>query len=181
MFRYRSRLRSVIVAMILLIMSTSLYALVGAPMTYACSGNCQSLTNTPTAVVTLNGTDQMVSYPLEFSLNNIGTIGWHVSITSTQFATGSNPAHMLSVSASSVIGVTAVCQTGQTCTADPQNAMRYPVGVPVTPNAVAFYDTQTNSGIGSFDVIATINTVVPANAYSGMYTSTITIALSDGP
>jgi hypothetical protein len=170
----------VLVAMTILVMGLSLYFSTVAPV-YACSGNCESITNTPTVVVTLNGSDQTLSYPLAFSLNNIATGGWHVSISSTQFATGSTPVHLLPASASSVTGVASVCQPGQSCTTAPQNVMRYPIGVPLTPNSLPFYDAQPNSGIGTFDVTATVALTVPANAFKGSYTSTITLALSDGP
>jgi hypothetical protein len=176
-----SKLVSVMVATIILVMSVSLYSSPFAPFARACSGNCESIINTPTVVVTLNGEKQTINYSLAFSLNNTATGGWHMGISSTQFVTEGTPVHMLPVSASSVTGVTSTCQASQSCTAAPQNVITYPVGVPVTPNSAAFYNAQPGSGIGAFDVTATLALTVPANAYHGIYTNTITLALSVGP
>ena len=88
---------------------------------------------------------------------------------------------MLPSSVSSVTGVTSACQASQSCTVAPQNVITYPVGVPVTPNSAAFYDARPGSGIGAFDVTAMLALAVPANAYNGIYTSTITLVLSVRP
>jgi hypothetical protein len=177
----RSKLVSVMVATIILALSVSLYSSPIAPVARACSGNCESITNTPTVVVTLNGAEQTINYSLAFSLKNTATGGWHMDMSSTQFATASTPMHMLPASVSSVTGVTSVCQASQSCTAAPQNVITYPIGVPVTPNSATFYDAQPDSGIGAFDVTAALSLTVPANTYKGIYTSTITLALSVGP
>jgi len=167
-------------------MNFGLWSSLGAPVAYAipCGVNCENITNTPTVAVTLNGVDQTVSYALAFSLNNLSALGWNVTVTSTQFATGATPVRTLPTTASSVTGVTAVCTTGQICTALPQNAVIYPVAVPAgnsAPTPVKLYSDQSNTGIGTFDLSATITVTVPANAYAGTYTSTITLAYVIGP
>lgn len=184
--RYRHKLVSLGVAMAMLALSTGLWSSPGASVVYAipCGTNCENITNTPTASLTLNGTDRTVSYTLTFSLNNTGAVGWNVTITSTQFTTGTAPTRTLSTTASSVTGVTAVCTAGQTCTAMPQNTVTYPVAVPAgnpAPTAIKFYSDQSNAGIGTFDISTVINITVPANAYAGSYTSIITLAYVSGP
>ena len=159
---------------------------------WSCSGSSVSLANRdslsftsqPTGAVTLNGSDQIVSYTFTFTLNNATTQGWHVVITSTQLTTGSAPYYTLPTTASSVTDVTAVCQSGS-CNA-PQNQITYPVVVPAgnpAPSPVTFYNSAgNNTGTGTFIVTATIQVVVPGNAYAGTYSSTITVTMAtDGP
>ncbi len=182
---HKYKLMSLIVAIAVLAMSTELLTQ-GAPVAYAipCGTNCENVTNSPAVALTLDGTDQMVSYTLTFSLNNLSVLGWNVTITSTQFKTGTTPTRTLSMTASSVMGVTAVCTGGQICTTMPQNAVTYPVTVPAdnpAPTAVKFYNASAVSGVGTFDLSTTIKITLPANAYAGIYTSTITLAYISGP
>jgi hypothetical protein len=198
MFRHRNKLVHVAAAVVLLAMSAALWPSMGASATHASSaiyalasptavcptpGNNACITNTPTAGVTLNGLNQTVSYNLLFTLSNSTPGNWHVTITSTQFAAGS---HTLPTNASNVTGVITVPNcTGNTC---PSNMITYSVPVPVpagspapTPNT--FYDNSTGSsthGVGTFNLQATIQVAVPANAYAVNYTSTITIAFVSG-
>jgi len=174
-----------IVAMSMLVMSTGLWSSPGVPTAYAipCGTNCENVTNTPSVSLPLNGIDQTVSYTLTFSLNKVNAAGWNVTITSTQFTTDS-PVQTLATAASSVTGVTEVCTAGQTCHTMPLNVVTYPVAVPAgipAPTAVKFYNASANSGFGTFDISTAINITVPANAYIGTYTSTITLAYVTGP
>jgi hypothetical protein len=167
-------------------MNVGLWSSLSAPVAYAipCGVNCENITTPPTVAVTLNGVDQTASYALALSLNNLSILGWNVTLTSTQFATGAIPVRTLPTTASSVTNVTAVCTAGQICTTTPQNAVTYPLAVPAgnsAPTPVKLYDAQIASGVGTFDLSATIKVTVPANAYAGTYTSTITLAYVSGP
>jgi hypothetical protein len=193
MFRHRSKLVHVAVALVLLVISTMLWPSLGASATYALPilasptavcptpGNNACITNTPTVGLPLNGLDQNVSYTLAFRLNNATPGTWHVTITSTLFTAGS---HTLSSTASSVTAVAIVPScTGSTC---PQNTIIYPVAVPAGNTAPApntFYDnspgTQTH-GQGTFTIQATIQVTVPANSFTGNYSSTVTISFVSG-
>jgi hypothetical protein len=118
---------------------------------------------------------------MTFTVNNTTTQGWHMVITSTQFTTGN---HTLPATASSIMGVTVVCQSGS-CSA-PQNQIAYPVVAPAgnpAPSPVTFYNSAgNNTGTGTFTVTATIQVLVPGNAYAGTYSSTITVTMvTDGP
>ncbi len=140
---------------------------------------------TPTPSVTLNGTDQTVTYTLAITATDAtdsGT-GWNLTITSTQFSTGGGTPKTLSTTASTITGVTSVCVGGSTCT-NPTNSVPYPLTVPAgstAPTAVEFFNAAVNSGMGKFTVTPTIKVAVPANAYAGTYTSTITLAYVSGP
>lgn len=138
----------------------------------------------PAPSATLNGTDQTVNYTLAITvIDATGSgSGWNLTITSTTFTT-SAPVHTLATSASSLTGVTAVCFASTTCT-DPTNAITYPVAVPAggsAPTAVKFFNAAANSGMGKFTITPTINISLPANTYAGTYTSTITLAVVNGP
>jgi hypothetical protein len=114
-------------------------------------------------------------YTLVYGFNNPGN-DWHLSITSTQLAGGGT----LPTTASSIMG-TAVCQVEQNCF---NNMVTYPIVLPAgnpAPTPVMFYDPTATAGIGNFGVTTTINVALPANAYPGTYTSTLTIAFQSGP
>lgn len=186
MFQHRHKLIRVVVAMTMLIMGTELWLSLGASVAYAipCGTNCLNVTNTPTAVVTLNGTDQTVNYMLTLSVNTTLNLGWNVTITSTQFTTGTTPTRALPTTASSITGVTAVCTAGQICVTMPQNTITYPVIVPAgnpAPTAIKFYNAQVLTGLGTFNLSTTIRVTIPSNAYAGSYASTITLAYVSGP
>ena len=143
-----------------------------------------STSASPSVSVTLNGTDQTPNYTLPATVaDNTGSgAGWNVTITSTQFTTGA-PVHTLSASASTATGVTATCASGTTCT-NPTNAITYPLAVPAgagPPTAVKLFNAAANTGMGSFTVTPTVQVAIPANAYAGTYTSTVTVAVVSGP
>jgi hypothetical protein len=186
MSRHRYNLVCIVVSMTMLVMSAELWSPLGASVAYAipCGINCENITNSPSASLTLNGTDQAVSYALTFSLNTTLNLGWNVTITSTQFTTGTMPMRTLPTTASTVTGVTAVCTPGQVCLTMPQNTVIYPVAVPAgnpAPAAVKFCNAQALSGLGTFDLTTTIKVMIPARVYAGSYTSTITLAYVSGP
>ncbi|MDQ2714440.1 MAG: hypothetical protein M3Z08_05990 [Chloroflexota bacterium] len=171
--------------MFVLAMCSQLWSAPGMPVAYAipCGINCLDVTNAPVASLSLNGRDQTVSYALTFSLENQSALGWNVTITSTQFISASL-IHTLAPSASAITAITAVCQPAQTCTTLPTNAVTYPVAVPAgnpAPTAIKFYNAAAGSGEGTFDLSTTITISVPANAYAGSYSSTITLAYVSGP
>ena len=78
------------------------------------------------------------------------------------------------------------CGTG-TCTV-PTNTTTYPVGITTaasSPTPVKIFDTSANTGMGTILVGYNNPTGwwlnVPANAYAGTYTSTITWQLTSAP
>lgn len=140
----------------------------------------------PKVTLKLNGHDQSVTYTLPIAVTDAtGTgNGWNLTITSSQFAAGNgNQARTLSTNASTLTGVVSACVSGATCT-NPTNAVAYPLIVPAGPTAptpVKFFDAGANTGMGAFTVTPSIGVSIPANAYSGNYTTTITLAVVSGP
>jgi hypothetical protein len=131
---------------------------------------------------TLDGTDQTVSYQIPLTVIDArGTGGgWNMTVTSTQFTTGTRT---LATTASSITSLAAACNAGSTCT-NPTNAITLPIAVPAAasaPVAVKFFNSAATTGMGSFTVTPTISVVIPGNAYAGSYASTVTVAVAAGP
>jgi hypothetical protein len=157
-----------------------------APVTGTISSGPLSLATSaaPSFATTLDGTDQTVGYTLPLSaLDATGSgSGWNVTITSTQLTTGGGAPRTLPATASAVSGVVAGC-AATSCTA-PTNGVTYPLTVPagaVAPTAVKLYNAAADSGLGSFTVTPSVQVTVPGNAYAGIYTSTVTLAIASGP
>jgi WxL domain surface cell wall-binding len=143
-----------------------------------------SSTGTPSFSLTLNGVDQTASYTLPVqAIDPRGTgAGWNLTVTSTQFNDGSG--HTFPASASSITAASNVCGASSTCTAA-TNSVSYtsltlPSG-PTAPAAVKFFNAAANTGMGKVDVSATVSVAVPANAFAGTYSSTVTVSIVSGP
>lgn len=156
--------------------------LVAAPT--ALAGFSLTTAAAPTLSVTLDGSNQTGSFTMDLTVDNSGaggtTAGWHLTVTSTQYATGGGST--LPAAASSMTAVAVACAVGP-CT-DPVNSVGYPLAVPAGSPAPApdtFFSTPANTGIGTFVVTPTIEVSIPGNAYAGTYTSTLTLALAAGP
>jgi hypothetical protein len=138
----------------------------------------------PVFAATLNGTDQQVTDSFDITLEDSrGTgAGWDLWITSTRFATAGGT-HSLSNSAAAITGVSASCVNGATCSA-PDNEVTWPLTVPAdtaAPSAEQFFSATADSGMGKFTVAPTMRLTVPANAYAGAYTSTVTLTTAQVP
>ena len=142
----------------------------------------------PTSVsatpVTLNGSDQTTSYSLGLTvIDPRGTGGgWNLTITSTTFTTGT---HSLSTTASNINAApTVTCTSGSTCTNPTTNGITYPLGVPAAataPTPVKFFNAAANTGMGGFTITPVVTVSIPANTFSGNYTSTVSVAIVSGP
>ena len=136
--------------------------------------------------VTLDGADKSVSYTLPLTVPDTRTgttsAGWSLTITSTQFAVVGSPLRTLPSTASSVTAVGLACQVS--CSVNPANTITWPKVVPAgttAPTAIKFFNAGAGSGRGTFTITPTIAVAVPANVYTGSYTSTITTTLVSGP
>jgi hypothetical protein len=124
--------------------------------------------------------------------------GWHVTVSATQFTAG---AHTLAnagtfsttgslSSISATTAPTASCVTAGACTL-PTDTSTYPVAITTaatSPTAYTVYDTSASTGLGNIQIggSSATNPVgwwlsVPATAFAGTYTSTVTIAVVSGP
>ena len=135
--------------------------------------------------VTLDGTDQTTSAALSLGIgDNTGSgAGWNVTITSTQFSSGSAT---LPTSATSVNAApSASCDTDASCTpATPSGLVTYPVTVPAgstAPTATRLFSAAAGSGMGDQTFSPTFTLAVPANTAAGAYVSDWTLSLVSGP
>jgi hypothetical protein len=161
----------------------------GTGATVAVTGGSLSQSG-PTSVsatpVTLTGDDQTTTYSLGLTVNDPrgNGAGWNLTITSTTFTAGTNT---LSDTASTINATPTVACTGSGghCT-NPTNSVTYPpLGVPAAsptaPTAVKFFQAATNTGMGKFTITPTVTVAIPANAFAGTYTSTVSVAIVSGP
>jgi hypothetical protein len=152
-----------------------------------CTGG--SLTLTPQSVqfnsATLNGLDKTVT-----TSNNPTTLtpsdqrgsgaGWNITLTSTQFTTGTRT---LSTSATTLTSVNENNDAG-TCIGPTNSVTGYPITVPAgagPPTAVKIYNAAANTGEGDAQVTVNFSLALPASAFAGHYTSTWTFTIATGP
>lgn len=155
-----------------------------ASATPAAAALSVSTTAAPTFSATLSGVDQTASYQLPMTvIDSTGTgAGWHLTVTSTRFTTAGATPQTLPTTASRVTAVTATCAAGS-CT-NPTTNVSLPVTIPAAdtaPPAARFFNAQPATGLGEFTVTPSIAVDVPTNAYTGTYTSTLTVAIASGP
>lgn len=160
-----------------------------APVTADVVAGTLSLSSSaaPSGSVTLNGSDQDFDYSLPLSVVDAtgSGAGWSLTATSTQFTTGGGSPKTLPTTATKLRNRTSVCAIG-TCTAT-ANTINHPppttlpAGSP-PPAPIKFFSTPANSGMGSFTVtVNPVRVTVPANAFAGVYTSVLTLAVVSGP
>jgi hypothetical protein len=112
--------------------------------------------------------------------------GWNLTITSTRFIITNDKnsnQKQLPANASHITGVNLLCGVHSTCT-KPVNRLSYPLLVPADntpPPAVKFFDAAVRSGLGKFFLTMMVNVDIPANTEAGTYTSTIILAIANGP
>ncbi len=172
--------------------------------TLSLTGGALTLTSTSSLSwsTTLTGLDQILvdttaadqQYPVNDATGS-GS-GWHVTVSATTFTngthtfpdTGTFSTNGSVTSNASTSAPTATCT--DTCTL-PSNSTTYPVAITTaasSPTPVVIYDTAASSGLGQVVIGGSTapNPVgwwlyVPASAYSGSYTSTVTMEVVSGP
>lgn len=155
---------------------TGTFGLTGGPLAIAAS-------DAPTVNLTLDGTDQSTTDTFTIDAKDLrGTgAGWKVTITSTLFTNGDGKT--LADDAAEITGIAVDCDDG-TCT-DPENGVGYPLTIPadvVAPaEAATLFNAGADKGMGDFTLTPTFKLSVPANAYAGSYSSTITLDIASGP
>jgi hypothetical protein len=140
--------------------------------------------------VTLDGSDQTGAYSLAIPVsytsnggNKFATAGWHITATSTTF-TGAVTGRTLATTASAITAFDddAGC-TLSNCT-DATNTVAYPQAIPAgasAPAAVGVYSAAAASGAGGNTLTMQVGVAVPANTFADTYTSTLTLAIIEGP
>jgi hypothetical protein len=122
--------------------------------------------------------------------------GWHVTIAATTFTNGSHTFPDTGTfstngslsSMSSAAAPTATCTA--TCTL-PTNTTTYPVAITTaatSPTPAVVYDTSASTGLGQVVIGGSTEPApigwwlyVPASAYAGAYTSTVTLEIISAP
>ena len=171
-----------------------LIAVLGAAIVVPAATAANSISFTPPATaafaVTLDGTDKTGTYSLAIPVsytssgqNKFATNGWHITATSTTFI-GNSTAKTLATTASTITAFSDV--TGCTlsnCT-DPTNTITYPTTIPAgatAPAALTVYNAASPSGAGNNTLTMQVGIAVPANTFADVYTSTLTLAIIEGP
>jgi hypothetical protein len=127
-------------------------------------------------------TAEIWSLPVSvYDTRTSGSVGWQLQITSTALTTG---VRTLPATTTDVSGVSAIaCGNNAPCTL-PTNGLTYPVDVPAAataPTAVKYFNAASGTGTGRIDLTTGFSANVPQNAYSGTYSSTVTISVVSGP
>ena len=166
------------------LLTLALAALIVVSPASAAGTLTETTTASPTLSATLNGTNLQPTYTLPITVadtrNGSSANGWNLTITSTQFKTTGGAT--LPTNASSVTSVASACVLVG-CTL-PTNSVPYPVAIPaaaVAPTAVKFVNAANGTGTGTISVTPTVQVTVPANSFTGSYSSTITLAVVAGP
>ena len=128
---------------------------------------------------------QLAKYSLPITVTDArgSGSGWKLSITSTQFLSSNNKGDQLPSNASQITGVSRSCSVHSTCTL-PINSVSYSLLIPAgatPPPPVKFFNAAVSSGLGVFSLTMMVNVTIPANTEVGTYSSTITIAIANGP
>ncbi len=154
----------------------------------AIAGGTLGFASTPPNVTfndTLNGIDQTPTATEAIDVRDAtgSGAGWNLTATSTTFVVG---AHTLSTAATTLTAApTVACDAGATCKKATKTAIvTYPYTLPaaaVAPTATRFFNSAVNRGMGDQTITPTWRLAVPANAYTGSYTSAWTISLVSGP
>jgi alpha-tubulin suppressor-like RCC1 family protein len=124
-----------------------------------------------------------------------GTTGWHITLTATTLTTGAytlpNTAAMdFTGSTGSLASTSPSTACVGSCTL-PTNTTTYPVAITTAasgPGTYTIYDTSASTGVGVVTIggSGATNPIgwwinVPASAYAGSYTTTVTLNLVSGP
>lgn len=155
-----------------------------APSTSVSGGSLTETAGTVTITnPTLTGSNQLITMSIPLELTDLtGTgAGWHVTITSTSFANGS---HTLDAPLCTGVALNSTTpHDGNGTYTDPALTSlsgAIPAGASA-PTAASLTSAAATSGMGKFNLDATFTISLPSNAYSGTYSSTITLAVVTGP
>ena len=132
---------------------------------------------------TLTGTTGTINSQHIFKVNDMtqSGVGWHVTITSTQFTTAGGAT--LPTTATTITDVSTACTAGQTCVVPTNGVSGYPLTVPAAttaPAAITYFSAAGGTGTGDVTVTVTFSLSIPPGTVAGTYTSTVTETLVKG-
>jgi sugar lactone lactonase YvrE len=155
--------------------NTNTFAIIGSLLfTYLTS---------PTFSFTLTGATGTITSQHTFKVNDTTAsgVGWHVTITSTQFATAGGKT--LPTTATTITGVSSACTAGQICVVPTNGISGYPLTVPAAitaPAAITYFNAAGGTGTGDVTITTTFSLSIPPGTAAGTYTSTASITLVKG-
>ena len=140
------------------------------------------LTN-PSFSFTLTGATGTITSQYLFKVNDttLSGVGWHVTITSTQFTASGGKT--LPTTATTITGVSAACTAGQICVVPTNGVSSYPITVPAAttaPAAITYFSANGGTGTGDVTITATFSLSIPPGTAAGTYTSTASVTLVKG-
>lgn len=129
---------------------------------------------------TLNGAQQTTA----LALSNLGIVdasgsgaGWHVTVDAPQVSAGSKTLPTGSVQLDPVQSVSKVDTTSSATPAISTSSV-----APVDTGSVTLLDAAAGDGMGSYSAaLKNLTVIIPASAYAGTYTTTLTYNLSTAP
>lgn len=177
-----------IVLLTMLIASSAIaYADSGTATVAVKGGHLTESNATNLVILSVRKHIRVVSYSLPIRVTDArgSGRGWKLSITSTQFLYPDNDKDkdVLPTNASQITQVNVSCGAHSTCTL-PIDSISYPLLIPAgstPPPPVKFFNAAKGSGLGVFSLGVQVNVSIPANVEAGSYSSTITIAIANGP
>ncbi len=137
----------------------------------------------PSFSFTLTGASGTVTSQHTFKVNDttVSGVGWHVMITSTQFAAAGG--QKLATTATKITGVSTACTAGQTCVVPANGVSSYPITVPAgttAPASVTYFSANGGTGTGDVTLTTTFSLTIPSGTAAGTYSSTVTETLVKG-
>jgi hypothetical protein len=130
------------------------------------------------ASVTLDGFDQTATFSAALSVSGGGPNGWHITAWAPKPTSGSGSLSALSVPSRPTAGT---C-TGKNCVDPSPTGLSWPITLGTTSGgAVSIYNAAAATGTGTDPVTVLFASGVPASTLAGSYTTTITVAIANGP
>ncbi len=133
------------------------------------------------STITLNGLDQTSTgtETLDIGDNTGSGSGWNVTLSNTSFTSGT---HVLTnTDFTAALPGSPVCDVGSSCTAATWTGnVAYPYTLPGTA-ATKLLSAASGTGMGNQTASISWTAAVPADAFTGTYTSTWTVTLVSGP
>jgi hypothetical protein len=128
-------------------------------------------------MVTLNGLDQQAVFDTTLTVTGGGGTGWKITAWAPKPTSGSNSLSALYVASAP----TATC-TGNKCVRPTPTGISWPVTLGTTSSgAVKIYNAAAGTGTATDPIDVPFAADVAANTLTGSYTTTITVAISNGP
>jgi hypothetical protein len=128
--------------------------------------------------VTLDGFDQQATFTTTVTITGGGATGWHVTAWAPKPASGGNTLSAVYVPSQPTAGA---CSPG-VCKKPTPTGLSWPVTLGTTSGgAVKIYNAAAGTGTGTDPVSVPFTADVAANTLAGAYTTTITVAVSNGP